>query len=81
VHGDISSIRKFYYRSQVYAISDQRRQIVLTAEKIRKAAVIGSGAMGHGIAELLAMNGYHVAMVDVNDEILQKAKEKRQQKT
>jgi len=48
----------------------------LTAEKIKKAAVIGSGAMGHGIAELLAMNGYHVAMVDVNDEILQKAKEK-----
>jgi enoyl-CoA hydratase/3-hydroxyacyl-CoA dehydrogenase len=48
----------------------------LTAEKIKKAAVIGSGAMGHGIAELLAMNGYHVSMVDVNDEILQKAKEK-----
>jgi enoyl-CoA hydratase/3-hydroxyacyl-CoA dehydrogenase len=48
----------------------------LTAERIKKAAVIGSGAMGHGIAELLAMNGYHVAMVDVNDEILQKAKEK-----
>lgn len=48
----------------------------MTAEKIKKAAVIGSGAMGHGIAELLAMNGYHVAMVDVNDEILQKAKEK-----
>jgi enoyl-CoA hydratase/3-hydroxyacyl-CoA dehydrogenase len=48
----------------------------LPAEKIKKAAVIGSGAMGHGIAELLAMNGYHVAMVDVNDEILQKAKEK-----
>jgi enoyl-CoA hydratase/3-hydroxyacyl-CoA dehydrogenase len=48
----------------------------LTSEKIKKAAVIGSGAMGHGIAELLAMNGYHVALVDVNDEILQKAKEK-----
>lgn len=48
----------------------------MTAERIKKAAVIGSGAMGHGIAELLAMNGYHVAMVDVNDEILQKAKEK-----
>lgn len=41
-----------------------------------KASVIGSGAMGHGIAELLAMNGYHVTMVDINDEILQKAKEK-----
>jgi len=48
----------------------------LTSEKIKRAAVIGSGAMGHGIAELLAMNGYHVSMVDVNDEILQKAKEK-----
>jgi enoyl-CoA hydratase/3-hydroxyacyl-CoA dehydrogenase len=48
----------------------------VTAEKIKKAAVIGSGAMGHGIAELLAMNGYHVSMVDINYEILQKAKDK-----
>jgi len=49
---------------------------ILTAEKIEKAAVIGSGAMGHGITELLAMNGYEVTMVDINDQILQKAKEK-----
>jgi enoyl-CoA hydratase/3-hydroxyacyl-CoA dehydrogenase len=49
---------------------------ILTAEKIWKTAVIGSGAMGHGITELLAMNGYEVTMVDINDEILQKAKEK-----
>jgi enoyl-CoA hydratase/3-hydroxyacyl-CoA dehydrogenase len=48
----------------------------LTAQKIKKAAVIGSGAMGHGIAQILAMNGHQVTMVDVNDEILQKAKEK-----
>jgi enoyl-CoA hydratase/3-hydroxyacyl-CoA dehydrogenase len=48
----------------------------LTAERIRKTAVIGSGAMGHGITELLAMNGYEVTMVDINDEILQKAREK-----
>lgn len=34
--------------------------------------------MGHGITELLAMNGYEVTMVDINDEILQKAKEKIQ---
>ena len=46
------------------------------AEKTKKAAVIGSGAMGHGITELLAMNGYEVTMVDINDQILQKAKEK-----
>ena len=49
---------------------------ILMAEKTKKAAVIGSGAMGHGITELLAMNGYEVTMVDINDQILQKAKEK-----
>jgi len=48
----------------------------LTAGNFKKAAVIGSGAMGHGITQLLATNGYHVTMVDINDEILQKAKEK-----
>lgn len=45
-------------------------------EKLKKAAVIGSGAMGHGITQLLAMNGYYVTMVDVSDELLQKALEK-----
>jgi len=48
----------------------------LTTGKIRRVAVIGSGAMGHGITQLLAMSGLEVAMVDINDEILQKAKEK-----
>ena len=48
----------------------------MTTEKIRRTAVIGSGAMGHGITQLLAMNGFEVTMVDINDEILQKAKEK-----
>ncbi len=48
----------------------------MTDGKPKKAVVIGSGAMGHGIAELLALSGFDVAMVDVNDEILQKGKEK-----
>jgi len=48
----------------------------LSSGQVRRAAVIGSGAMGHGITELLAMNGYAVFMVDINDEILQNAKEK-----
>lgn len=46
------------------------------AEKLKKAAVIGSGAMGHGIAQLLAMNGYQVTMVDISDDLLQKGLEK-----
>ena len=48
----------------------------MATEKPKKAAVVGSGAMGHSIAELLAMNGYEVTMIDINDELLQKAKEK-----
>lgn len=45
-------------------------------EKLKKAAVIGAGAMGHGITQLLAMNGYNVTMVDISDDFLQKAMEK-----
>jgi enoyl-CoA hydratase/3-hydroxyacyl-CoA dehydrogenase len=48
----------------------------LAAEKLRKMAVIGSGTMGHGVAELLAMAGYEVTMVDVSDDLLQKGREK-----
>lgn len=32
--------------------------------------------MGHGIAELLAMTGYEVVMIDISDELLQKGKGK-----
>ena len=48
----------------------------MSTEEIKKAAVVGSGAMGHGITQLLAMSGYEVTMVDISDEILAKAKEK-----
>ena len=48
----------------------------MSADKIKKVAIIGSGAMGHGIAELLAITGYEVTMVDINDEFLKKAMEK-----
>ena len=45
-------------------------------EKLQKMAVIGSGTMGHGITQVLAMSGYEVTMIDINDEILKKAMEK-----
>jgi enoyl-CoA hydratase/3-hydroxyacyl-CoA dehydrogenase len=54
----------------------KRECTVLAVESIKKAAVVGAGAMGHGITQLLAMNGIQVTMIDINDEILQKAKEK-----
>ena len=41
---------------------------------IKKVCVIGSGIMGTGIAQLVATHGYNVNLVDVNEEILNKAK-------
>ncbi len=44
--------------------------------EIRKVAVIGAGEMGHGIAELFAMNGYEVTLMDKFPEALENAKDK-----
>jgi enoyl-CoA hydratase/3-hydroxyacyl-CoA dehydrogenase len=44
--------------------------------EIKRVAVIGAGDMGHGIAELFAMNGYEVALMDKFPEALEKAKGK-----
>jgi len=38
--------------------------------------VIGSGLMGHGIAQVAAMSGQEVALIDVSDELLEKATQK-----
>lgn len=57
-------------------LSNLKEEKILAAEKLKKVAVVGSGAMGHGIAELLAMAGYEVTMIDINDELLTKAIEK-----
>ncbi|MEM2725179.1 MAG: 3-hydroxyacyl-CoA dehydrogenase NAD-binding domain-containing protein, partial [Candidatus Nezhaarchaeales archaeon] len=46
------------------------------SERIKKVAVIGAGVMGHGIAQVLATSGYQVALVDISQELLQKAIEK-----
>lgn len=43
---------------------------------IKKVGVIGAGIMGHGIAEVIAVSGYEVTILDVTDEILSKAMEK-----
>jgi len=48
----------------------------LVETKLKKAAVIGSGTMGHGIAQLLAMAGHEVFMIDINEEFLSKGVER-----
>jgi len=42
-------------------------------QEIRKVGVVGAGQMGSGIAQVCAMNGYQVCLVDVNEEVLAKS--------
>jgi enoyl-CoA hydratase/3-hydroxyacyl-CoA dehydrogenase len=43
---------------------------------ISKITVLGSGIMGHGIAQISAMAGYHVTLRDIDSTLLDKALEK-----
>ena len=43
---------------------------------IKKVSVIGAGTMGNGIAHVFALNGFSVDLIDMNDDILNKAKNK-----
>jgi 3-hydroxybutyryl-CoA dehydrogenase len=38
-----------------------------------KISIIGSGAMGNGIAHIFATHGFHVTLIDIRMEILEKA--------
>jgi len=49
------------------------KKLSLKFEEIKKITVIGSGTMGHGIAQLAAMAGYTVSMLDVSEDILKNA--------
>jgi len=42
--------------------------------EIKNICVIGAGVMGSGIAQLAATHGYQVNLVDINEELLKKAK-------
>jgi enoyl-CoA hydratase/3-hydroxyacyl-CoA dehydrogenase len=44
--------------------------------KIKKVSVLGSGVMGHGIAQISAMAGYHVTIRDIDQAFLDKAMDK-----
>jgi 3-hydroxybutyryl-CoA dehydrogenase len=45
----------------------------MKASDIKKVAVIGTGTMGNGIAQVFATKGYDVYMVDIKQEFLDKA--------
>lgn len=42
----------------------------------KSAAVVGGGIMGSGIAQVLARNGYEVAVREINEELAEEARER-----
>ncbi|MEM1981268.1 MAG: 3-hydroxyacyl-CoA dehydrogenase [Candidatus Hadarchaeales archaeon] len=44
--------------------------------EIKKIAVLGAGAMGHGIAQVAAMSGFEVNLMDIKDEFVEAGIEK-----
>ncbi len=44
--------------------------------EIRKITVVGAGTMGHGIAEVAALSGYEVYLIDVAWDFLNRARER-----
>ncbi len=43
--------------------------------RVKRVGVIGAGLMGHGIAQIFALKGYSVTLMDVKEELLSKALE------
>jgi 3-hydroxybutyryl-CoA dehydrogenase len=43
---------------------------------VKKPFVVGAGIMGSGIGQLCAQNGYSVTVVDISDELINKARNK-----
>ena len=50
--------------------------ILSTMPSLKKVTVIGSGTMGHGIAQISAMAGYNISLRDVDQKFLDSAIEK-----
>jgi len=45
-------------------------------QEVRKVLVVGAGVMGHGIAQVAAMSGLNVRMIDIKQEFLDRAMER-----
>lgn len=48
----------------------------MSISKGRRAAVLGAGTMGHGIAQVAAMAGYETTLFDIDDAALERAMKK-----
>jgi 3-hydroxybutyryl-CoA dehydrogenase len=48
-------------------------RLAMDAKDVKRVAVVGAGTMGHGIAQVFAQAGMEVGLVDVKEEVLQRA--------
>src|SRR2546422_4758058 len=48
----------------------ERTHLQLKIDEVRRVAVLGSGTMGHGIAEILALADYEVSVYDITQSFL-----------
>jgi 3-hydroxybutyryl-CoA dehydrogenase len=53
----------------------------MAVRKFKRVGVVGAGTMGRGIAQLLALHGFPVVLVDRDGEILRKALERLLERT
>lgn len=56
-------------------MSESANEPTNTAGGMRKAAVVGAGQMGNGIAHVFALSGHQVTMIDVSADALAKGRE------
>lgn len=56
------------------AMTTTRLQSTSSGNPVRRVVVIGSGLMGSGIVQVAATNGLAVTMVDVKQDLLDKAR-------
>ncbi|AQK85259.1 peroxisomal fatty acid beta-oxidation multifunctional protein MFP2 isoform X1 [Zea mays] len=64
------SLRHFFFAQRATSKIPNITNIGLTARKIKKAAIVGGGLMGSGIATILILNNFNVVLKEVNEQFL-----------
>ncbi|KAF8720007.1 hypothetical protein HU200_024778 [Digitaria exilis] len=63
-------LRHFFFAQRATSKVPNITNIGLTPRKIKKAAIVGGGLMGSGIATMLILNNFKVILKEVNEQFL-----------